>query len=78
MEKVCNCAGGKQPKHFTYVIDNAKWDHKHAQNNLVSAIVKYGTGARRYDNMTRDDLRFAARHLNPELMKAFRYREHSA
>ena len=78
MEKVCNCAGGKQPKHFTYVIDNAKWDHKHAQNNLVSAIVKYGTDARRYDNMTSDDLRFAARHLNPELMKAFRYQEHSA
>ncbi|CAJ1950116.1 unnamed protein product [Cylindrotheca closterium] len=60
---------------FRPIVDEAKFEHKHVQNNLVSAIVKYGTEKGRYRNMTQDDLEFAQTHLDSELMKAFHYKQ---
>ncbi|KAL3936752.1 MAG: hypothetical protein SGBAC_008004 [Bacillariaceae sp.] len=59
---------------FRPILDEAKFEHKHIQNNLVSAIVKYGSDKTRYRNMTKEDLDFAESFLDPELMKAFRYK----
>ena len=56
------------------VVDEAKFQHKHDQNNLVSAMVKYGTDAGRYRKLTNDDLDFVEAHLDKELMEAFHYR----
>jgi hypothetical protein len=77
METVCKCGGAQQqPSRFAYLVDKAKWNHKHAQNNMVSAMVKYGTDGRRYNNMTREDLGFAHKALNRDLIKAFGYQAH--
>jgi hypothetical protein len=72
MKQICQCGGAQQPSQFSYVVDEAK-DHRGAQNNMVSAIIKYGTDTWRYHNMTDEDLLFAHQSLNPELMKAFHY-----
>lgn len=57
-----------------YVFEEAKPDHKHGQkNNFVTALIEYGTNATRLRNMTDDDVRFAVKNLNPNLMKAFGY-----
>jgi hypothetical protein len=76
MDMVCKCAGAQQPSRFTYLVDEAKWDHKHAQNNMVSAMVKYGTDSRRYQNMTREDLEFTHAALNHDLINVFGYQAH--
>jgi len=75
MKQVCECGGGElvSPDRHIYHLDEAKWQHKHAQNNMVSAIVKYGTDAGRYRNMTREDLEFARNHLDPSLLDLFHY-----
>jgi len=45
------------------------------QNSLQQVMIKYGSDTgRRQRNMARDDLQFAARHLNRTLMSLFRYR----
>lgn len=75
MKQVCECGGGElvaTDRHF-YLLDEAKWQHKHAQNNMISAMIKYGTDAGRYRNMTNDDLDFARRHLDPSLLDLFHY-----
>eukprot|EP00526_Cylindrotheca_closterium_P008652 CAMPEP_0113607142 /NCGR_PEP_ID=MMETSP0017_2-20120614/3226_1 /TAXON_ID=2856 /ORGANISM="Cylindrotheca closterium" /LENGTH=517 /DNA_ID=CAMNT_0000515725 /DNA_START=14 /DNA_END=1565 /DNA_ORIENTATION=- /assembly_acc=CAM_ASM_000147 len=74
MKMVCACGGGifsgnedeeeeeesnNGGSAFRPILDEAKFEHKHVQNNLVSAIVKYGTDRTRYRNMTREDLEFA-------------------
>ena len=76
MDMVCKCGGAHQSSRFTYLVDEAKWSHKHAQNNMVSAMVKYGTDGGRYQNMTHEDLEFAHTALNRDLVKAFGYQAH--
>mmetsp|Transcript_17949 Transcript_17949/g.49741 ORF Transcript_17949/g.49741 Transcript_17949/m.49741 type:complete len:510 (+) Transcript_17949:487-2016(+) len=57
-----------------YSLEDSKPHHRHeGKSNFVQAMVRYGTNATRLHNMTRDDIRFAVEHLNPELMKAFGY-----
>lgn len=82
MRQVCNCGGGiyagstddsSSPESFRHVIDEAKWTHKHSQNNLVSAILKYGTDSGRYRQMTSQDLKFARDTWDEELIQAFHY-----
>ena len=73
MAQVCQCAGAQSSSRFRYVVDEAKFDHRHAQNNMVSAMIKYGTDKRRFYNMTEEDLRFAPQFLSPKLMKMFQY-----
>jgi hypothetical protein len=76
MARVCECGGGQLSSNFVYVVEEAK-NHKHEQNNFVSAIVRYGAdegGHKRYRNMTQDDIDFARKSLNRKLMETFRYR----
>jgi hypothetical protein len=83
MRHVCHCGGGiysgsfdavsSSPTSFRHIIDEAKWEHKHSQHNLVSAIIKYGSDLGRYRQMTTLDLRFARETWDKELIEAFRY-----
>ena len=78
MRKVCECAGarfvgGGPGNKFQYVVDEAKFDHKQKQNNMISAIIKYGNDHSRYDNMTDDDLRYVSKMLDTRLMETFQY-----
>eukprot|EP00934_Nitzschia_sp_Nitz4_P008239 Nitzschia sp. Nitz4//scaffold37_size175936//13709//17211//NITZ4_002025-RA/size175936-snap-gene-0.253-mRNA-1//-1//CDS//3329549725//8229//frame0 len=71
---VCECAGAvpRDPGgEFTYVVDAGKWGagHKGEQTNLITAMIKYGTDAKRFDKMTKEDMKLAATALDPELMK---------
>lgn len=75
---VCECAGAvpRDPNaEFTYIVDAGKWGngHRGKQTNLISAMIKYGTDAKRFSNMTKEDLEFAAGALDPELMQLFQY-----
>lgn len=74
MREVCHCAGGELIQPFHYLLDEAKWNHKHQQNNMITAIIRYGTDQGRYHNMTADDIAFTQHTLNPSLLKAFRYK----
>jgi hypothetical protein len=76
LKQVCQCGGAQLIDHqqHSYLVDEAKWNHKHSQNNMISAMIKYGTDHRRYNNMTEDDLQFARSSLNRDLMTAFHYK----
>lgn len=75
MKAVCQCGGGQlSQSNFQYLLHEAKWNHKQAQNNFVTAMVKYGNAEGRYRNMTSEDLAFAKESLNSKLMEAFHYR----
>jgi hypothetical protein len=76
MRQVCQCGGAQTSKTFNYLVDEAKWkNQKHAQNNMVSATIRYGMSAGRYHNMTEEDNQLARSALNPELIKAFYYQQ---
>lgn len=75
---VCECAGAvpRDPNAaFTYIVDAGKWGpgHRGKQTNLISAMIKYGTDAKRFSGMTREDMEFVANNLDPELMELFKY-----
>jgi hypothetical protein len=76
-QTICECAGGQlhtnQP--FIYVVDSAKKGAAHGtdKTSYVDALVKYGTERGRYTGFTRDDLQYALKHLDPDLMRLFGY-----
>jgi hypothetical protein len=72
---VCECAGAV-PKQdtFSYVVDSGKWGSAHkGSSNMISAMIKYGTDKKRFASFTDDDLRYAAKHVDPELLRRFHY-----
>jgi hypothetical protein len=72
---VCECAGAV-PKQdtFSYVVDAGKWGSAHkGSSNMISAMIKYGTDKKRFASLTDKDLRYAAEHLDPELLGRFHY-----
>lgn len=73
--KICTCGGGIMRDDFKYVLDSAKSGpgHKADANGLVGAMVKYGNSTLRIKGMTKEDLTFAEKELDPELMEAFGY-----
>uniref|UniRef100_A0A7R9ZLF0 Sulfotransferase domain-containing protein n=1 Tax=Craspedostauros australis TaxID=1486917 RepID=A0A7R9ZLF0_9STRA len=74
MRQVCECAGAEPLKPFTYLVDNAKSDHKQAKNDFAAAVLKYGNEDGRYRNMTSDDLTFARLNVDKELLRMFHYK----
>jgi hypothetical protein len=74
MELVCSCGGGTVAETFRYVLGEAKPDHRQEQNDRVGAMVKYGTSAGRYHNLTDQDITFVRRHVNATLLSVFQYR----
>lgn len=74
---VCKCAGAvpREEGKFAYIVDDAKFGpgHPGSHSNLISAMIKYGSEKKRYDGMTKEDLRFAYDTLDSEMMMAFQY-----
>lgn len=75
---VCECAGAvprDRNGEFTYVVDSGKWGpgHRRKQTNLISAMIKYGSDAKRFAGMTKEDLEYAATAVDPEMMQLFKY-----
>jgi hypothetical protein len=73
---ICDCAGAVAANdHFTYVVDAGKWGSSvHAgSSNMISAMVKYGTGKNRFKSMTDSDRKYASQYLDGELMRLFQY-----
>jgi hypothetical protein len=81
---VCECAGGELNKEpFHYVTESAKHGTSahgklSVRTTYVDALVKYGTERGRYDGYEPGDLRYAARHLDRELMRLFHYKSPTA
>lgn len=77
-QTVCECAGGQihANKPFKYVVESAKKGSAHGteKTSYVDALVKYGTELGRYTGFTKDDLLYAQKHLDPDLMRLFSYR----
>jgi hypothetical protein len=44
-----------------------------SSTNLVSAVIRYGTPRGRYQGMSTEDLRYAAKALDPQLLRMFHY-----
>jgi hypothetical protein len=53
----------------------AKWGSStHAgSSNMISAMIKYGTDHNRFKALTPEDMTFARKHIDPELMRLFQY-----
>mmetsp|Transcript_14511 Transcript_14511/g.22366 ORF Transcript_14511/g.22366 Transcript_14511/m.22366 type:complete len:450 (+) Transcript_14511:155-1504(+) len=74
ISKICTCGGGVMRDDFKYILQSAKSGSAHSgSNGLVSTMVRYGNSTLRLDGMTEEDLAFAHRELDPELMKTFGY-----
>ena len=46
---------------------------KAEKTNMVTGMIKYGTGANRRNKLSKEDLDYAAKHFDPELMSLFEY-----
>jgi hypothetical protein len=40
---------------------------------MISAMIKYGTDHNRFKALTPEDMAFARKHVDPELMRLFQY-----
>lgn len=72
---VQECVQAIPPPTFRYVLGSSKWFHEHIkpQSNRVTAMIKYGQGLGRLNNMTSEDLDLANTVL-ADLMQVFHYR----
>ena len=79
---VCQCAGGVAKSEgggFAYIVDSAKsfgpghGPQKQEKTNMITGMIKYGTGAGRLNKLSKEDLEYARKHFDPELMKLFEY-----
>ena len=82
VDVICQCAGGvarNDAGAFTYVVDSAKsfgpghGPQKAEKTNMITGMIKYGTGANRRNKLSKEDLDYAAQHFDPELMSLFEY-----
>jgi hypothetical protein len=44
-----------------------------SSTNFVAAVIQYGTPRGRYHGMSTEDLRYAAKALDPQLLRMFHY-----
>jgi hypothetical protein len=77
-ETLCKCGGG-DPRHeeFEHVKSSAKLGtaaHGSNKTNLLDAIIQFGNDADRITGMTKTDLEWSHKLLDPNLMKMFDYR----
>lgn len=75
LQQIAECAGGKVKTPIRYQVNTAK---SHGSGtNFVKAIVKTANKMARSQNMTQQDLEYAQRHLDRDMMELFRYRHPS-
>uniref|UniRef100_A0A7S0CI79 Uncharacterized protein n=1 Tax=Proboscia inermis TaxID=420281 RepID=A0A7S0CI79_9STRA len=73
---ICGCAGGtiKQGTAFSYVGDSAKQGQSHeGSSGLFSALSRYGNSTLRIKSFQKEDLKFARKELDFDLLKYFHY-----
>ena len=78
MSVVCECGGAVAKEDaFAYVVGEGKWGSRvhEGSSNLISAMIRYGSDRKRLASMTTDDLAFARKHLDPNLIRMFQYRQ---
>jgi len=85
VEKICDCVGGTMepnnggfviPGPFKYEQESAKTKGGKAHagsNGLVSSLVKYGTMSNRIKSFKPEDLEYARKELNKDIMAMFKY-----
>jgi hypothetical protein len=80
IQTVCECAGGtlKHENGFQYIVNSAKITEGHGNDKTgyVDAIIRYGSARfPRWQSggMTDNDRRYVMEHIDPEMMKVFRY-----
>lgn len=75
--KVCECGRGEIRKGpFQYEISSAKQGKAHlGANGLLTSMMKYATESNRLKSFTNQDLEYARKNINAELMKLFHYSE---
>ena len=71
LQKIADCLGAELSQPVRFQIDSSKAHG--SQTDLVHAFIKYGRGVGRSNNLTVDDWQYAADHVNPDLMRIFRY-----
>ena len=73
---VCKCAGGTiRRTRFRHAAESTKEGKSHGKDKtgLVSALIKYGNNDHRLDSMNAEDLKYAAKHLDQQIMDPFGY-----
>lgn len=71
LQAIADCAGADLASTIAYKTESSK-EHG-SQTNLVGAMIKTGTGAGRFNNMTKDDLDYVEQFIDKELMTTFDY-----
>jgi hypothetical protein len=71
LQTIADCLGAELSQPVRFQIDSSKAHG--SQTDLLHAFIKYGRGVGRSNNLTVDDWRYAADHVNPELMRIFQY-----
>ncbi|KAJ1445112.1 hypothetical protein M885DRAFT_550946 [Pelagophyceae sp. CCMP2097] len=72
---VCQCAGGRMKPEFDYVAKPAKSGTGHGGSGTTraGALQKYASEARRYQDLTEDDVAFFQHAADPDLVSRFGY-----
>jgi hypothetical protein len=78
---VCTCAGGKMKNgDFVYIVDSAKkgvgaHGKMEQRTSFIDAIVRYGKNTNRLTSYTVEDLKFARKSLDRNMMEFFGYQD---
>lgn len=74
--KICECGGGKirDASKFKYSVDSAKKGAAHkGANGLVKSLITYSDKNKRLKSFTEQDLSYAVRTINSDVMNMFGY-----
>lgn len=71
VKQMAACAGVDLSPTFHFQTGSSKGHGSHT--SFVNAITKTGDAVRRSAGLTDDDMAYAAKHLDPELMRTFSY-----
>ena len=72
LQRVAACVSGSVRHPIRHQLKTSKLHG--SRTDFVEAIIKTGDSSGRLNNMTSDDLEFARKHLDSNLMKKFHYR----
>lgn len=78
-EKICKCSGGEiNQEGFRYIVASSKGDEGvhgplSKRTTFLDAMIKYGSDRDRFRGFFKEDLLFAEKTLDHELMECFGY-----
>jgi hypothetical protein len=77
LTEVCECGGGTLINHEDGIVlneKNAKENHNNGSNGLLGAILRYGHDDLRTEHFTEEDINYAKKALNKDMMELFGYK----